>query len=437
MLSRIFASLVLATAVIVPGLARSDALLQATAESLRPAKAISLGQVPLLSGRLLADFYARREYELAWTDQKQIDGLLRLIEESDAEGFVREDFHVGSVRALAALYPLDRFTPAQQIGADLQLSDALLRYVHHSRFGKIDPVAVNGSWNFRDPVPAEQLIADMDAALAADDLVARAQSLFPRPYFYDNLKRALQHQIGAAHLKDLSAIPKGQNLALGDRGERVSLVRERLRLLGDYTAADSPESALFDDGLREAVVSFQRRVGMSADGIVGPATVTALSQPFDEDKVERIRINLERMRWLYSDLPPDYVLVDIAGYMVHVVRDGKVNWSTRVVVGTPEQQTPMFRDQMEHLVFNPTWTVPPSIQEKMRGVSSRYKVVDRRTGRAVRGVNVSDHRRYRLSPGGRSGQRLGAGEVHVPQRACDLSARHAQPRPVQPPHPCL
>ncbi|MBS1202324.1 MAG: murein L,D-transpeptidase, partial [Chromatiaceae bacterium] len=70
--------------------------------------------------------------------------------------------------------------------------------------------------------------------------------------------------------------------------------------------------------------------------------------------------------------------------------------STRIVVGTPEQQTPSFRDEMEHLVFNPTWTVPPSIQEKMRAVPSRYKVVDRRTGRAVRGGNISDHRRYLL-----------------------------------------
>jgi hypothetical protein len=48
------------------------------------------------------------------------------------------------------------------------------------------------------------------------------------------------------------------------------------------------------------------------------------------------------------------------------------------------------------VVFNPTWTVPPSIQKTMRGVSSKYKVVDRRTGRAAGGGNVSDHRRYSI-----------------------------------------
>jgi hypothetical protein len=93
--------------------------------------------------------------------------------------------------------------------------------------------------------------------------------------------------------------------------------------------------------------------------------------------------------------------------MVEVIRDRTVRWSTRVVVGTPELQTPSFRDEMEHLVFNPTWTVPPSIQKKMRGVSSRYKVVDRRTGRTVRGGNVSDHRRYRLVQQAGPGNALG------------------------------
>jgi hypothetical protein len=70
-----------------------------------------------------------------------------------------------------------------------------------------------------------------------------------------------------------------------------------------------------------------------------------------------------------------------------------------VVVGTPKDQTPSFRDEMEHVVFNPTWTVPPSIQKKMRSVSSRFKVVDRHTGRATGGGNVSDNTRYSIIQG--------------------------------------
>jgi len=113
---------------------------------------------------------------------------------------------------------------------------------------------------------------------------------------------------------------------------------------------------------------------------------------------------LERMRWLYQDLPGDYLFVDIAAYQLELVRNHEPVWQTRVVVGTGENQTPMFRDKMEHLVFNPTWSVPRSIQKKMRGVPSDYKVIDRRTGRRVHPSNPTDHRRYRLvqQPGPRN-----------------------------------
>ncbi len=406
MLSRI-PGLILTAVVLLPGLVRSDAMLRGTAESLREAEPVSLGDVPLFSGRLLADAYKERGYRLAWTAPERIDALLRLIEDSPADGFEPKDFHVGSVRALARLSPYDRFTDVERVSADLKLSDALLRYIHHHRFGKLDPNSVNRPWNHRDAIPADPLVKDLQAALAADDLTEHLASAFPRPFFYENLRRAMRGYADAAHLKGLPPVPTGRNLVRGDRGSRVALVRERLRLIGDSGGPASGDPDLFDDGLHEAVVDFQRRVGLTPDGVVGPATVAALSTPYDEANADRIRINLERMRWLYNDLPDDYVLVDVADYMVHVVRDKKVSWSTRIVVGTPDQQTPMFRDQMEHLVFNPTWTVPPSIQKKMRGVSSRYKVVDRRTGRAVRGVNVSDHRRYRLVQEAGPGNALG------------------------------
>jgi murein L,D-transpeptidase YcbB/YkuD len=190
-------------------------------------------------------------------------------------------------------------------------------------------------------------------------------------------------------------MPTGRSLAQGDRDARVLQIRERLERLGDHVDPPPAVPDRFDESLRESLKRFQARLGLTPDGIAGPSTIAALNKPYDTSKVERIRINLERMRWFYDSLPEDYVLVDVAGFMVHVVRGGQVDWSTRVVVGTPEQQTPSFRDEMEHVIFNPTWTVPPSIQKKMRG-AGRFKMVDRRTGRAVNGGDASDYRRYSL-----------------------------------------
>jgi hypothetical protein len=120
-----------------------------------------------------------------------------------------------------------------------------------------------------------------------------------------------------------------------------------------------------------------------------------------------IRANLERMRWLYHELPPDYVFVDITAFRVDVMRDHQPVWGTRTVVGTVEDQTPMFRDEMEHLVFNPTWSVPQSIQQKMGRVGSKYHVIDRRTGRRVSASDVSDTGRYRVVQPAGPGNALG------------------------------
>ena len=378
-----------------PGIAPADELLRGTVEAVREADSPVLGGVVLWSGTVLAEFYRSRDYEQAWSRQASLNALLQAIEDSPADGLEPTDFELETVRKLSKPGALDRLGHSDRLAADIALSDVLLRYVHHIRFGRLDPVEVNKGWNHRPAVPADTLVRDMDSVLAANDPKARLAQLAPRPFFYENLKRALRDLDGGVKIEDLQPIAAGGHLALGDRGTRVQTIRERLELLGDYRDPPPAEPDLFDDALEESLKGFQARFGLTADGVAGPSTIAALNKPYDVSKANEIRINLERMRWFYDSLPEDYVLVDVAGFMVHVVRGGEVDWSTRVVVGTPEQQTPSFRDEMEHVIFNPTWTVPPSIQKTMRG-AGRFKMVDRRTGRAVSGGNASDYRRYSL-----------------------------------------
>jgi L,D-transpeptidase YcbB len=379
-----------------PATGRASELLASTLEAFRESRTLAIDGVPLLSASVLADFYVQRGYSLAWSRPAPIEALLELVELSDTEGFRPEDFHVERLRELSRPGALDALQGAARLAADLQLSDALLRYAHHTRYGKLDPVAIDRKWNDRVPVPAERLIADMHGALDADDPADFLNGRFQKPFWYQDLKRALSHYAGARHLKTLAPLPTGPVLSLGSRGERVAQLRERLRLLGYGEHAASDQSETFDADLREAVRAFQRGRGLGADGAVGSQTLAAINNPFDTAKIERIRLNLERMRWLYEDLPSDYVFVDVADYMTHLVRGREIVWSTRVVVGKEDAQTPMFRDRLDHLVLNPTWTVPVSIQKKLGNVSAKYTLIDRRTGRRVSGGNAADYKRYRV-----------------------------------------
>src|SRR5687768_6243221 len=86
---------------------------------------------------------------------------------------------------------------------------------------------------------------------------------------YTELRRGLvQYQ------KQWSSLPQfridtGSSLALGAKGDRVTLLRERLGL-----AAGSQ----FDEPLHKQVTAYQRVHGLKADGIVGDDLITSLNR---------------------------------------------------------------------------------------------------------------------------------------------------------------
>ena len=71
----------------------------------------------------------------------------------------------------------------------------------------------------------------------------------------------------------LTLTAQGATLTLGSRGERVALIQQRLKDWGDYQGA---VDGVVGRGTYNAVVRFQRRSGLTADGRVGRKTAAAL-----------------------------------------------------------------------------------------------------------------------------------------------------------------
>jgi murein L,D-transpeptidase YcbB/YkuD len=105
---------------------------------------------------------------------------------------------------------------------------------------------------------------------------------------------------------------------------------------------------------------FQDRHGLTADGALGPATLAVLNVPVGA-RIDQIRANLERARWVLYDPRSDFIVVNIPGFQAYAIRSGEVVWKSRVVVGKPYTQTPVFSANMTYAVVNPTWTVPLNI----------------------------------------------------------------------------
>ena len=81
-------------------------------------------------------------------------------------------------------------------------------------------------------------------------------------------------------------------------------------------------------------------------------------------RARQIAINLERLRWLPRPLPADRLMVDTAGAQLQLFRDDRPVFTTRVVVGEFDKQTPELQSVVRDVLFNPPWNVPPSIIRK-------------------------------------------------------------------------
>ena len=142
----------------------------------------------------------------------------------------------------------------------------------------------------------------------------------------------------------------------GDRDTRVIALRRRLSVTGDLPTGADVASDVFDDSLEQAVINFQERHALGADGLVGEQTVIALNVPV-RTRIDQLRLSLERLRWVFDEVTDEFVAVNIAGFRVFVVRDREFIWVSRAMVGKTYRQTPVFRGDMRYLEMNPTWTV--------------------------------------------------------------------------------
>jgi L,D-transpeptidase YcbB len=78
-------------------------------------------------------------------------------------------------------------------------------------------------------------------------------------------------------------------------------------------------------------------------------------------KTQKIVVNMERWRWMPEDLGSLYVLLNIPAFNVHVMSGGKSVYADKIVVGEMKYATPIFTADLQSVVFNPEWTVPPTI----------------------------------------------------------------------------
>jgi murein L,D-transpeptidase YcbB/YkuD len=310
---------------------------------------------------VLPEFYERRGFRRAWDDPGLIEQLMRAIDESAAEGLDPQDYHRTAIdqlgREIGAATSPDAALLADY---DLLLTDALVRLGYHLMFGKVDPERIDPNWNLARQVHGFEPAVEMQRMLDSRDVYGWLAREKPDHPFYTGLKAELARYRQIEADGGWPTLSNGPTLRAGDVDPRIANLRRRLAMTGDLGAHAADTSSRFDSALVDAIRAFQQRMGLDADGLVGAGTRRALNVSV-QDRIRQLRINMERGRWVLHHIDSTFVVVNVAGYSVAYVRGGRTVWRSRAVVGTPYRRTPIFRDSISYLVFNPTWTVPPGI----------------------------------------------------------------------------
>jgi L,D-transpeptidase YcbB len=181
---------------------------------------------------------------------------------------------------------------------DRELTDAVLRYAHDLRVGRLEASQVYDDAEL--PRQRFDAAAALNAAMRTGTLDDFFGSLEPPHPEYRQLKNALAKYRGLA-------------------------------------ATSTPAPAQFATESRS------------------PSGGSSIS------RVMQIVANMERWRWVPRDFGPNYIAVNAADTTLVAVSGGKTVLTSRIIAGKQSTPTPMFEAAVTAVTANPYWNVPPSI----------------------------------------------------------------------------
>jgi len=318
----------------------------------------------LFAIKVLKQFYANRNYKPAWTEVKNIDDALLVIKEIEKDGLNPEDYHFSEIKRLA-----DKFSINQPIDSiefanfDVLLSDAIMVLAAHLISGKVNPEELKHQWEIetydysKRYSDAPQAFQEM---LNKQEIIEKINSLKPTHYMYKGLKNALAEFKSYEINGGWDSISVGPTIKLGNKSERVIAVRQRLLASNEMKEYVPANDSIYDSILQNSMKVFQKKYGIESDGNVGKQTLYELNIPV-EYRVEQIKANLERGRWVLYEIENKFIAVNIAGFELYFVEDDKEILTSKVIVGKEHTKSPIFKETMKYVVINPTWTVPRSL----------------------------------------------------------------------------
>lgn len=249
---------------------------------------------------------------------------------------------------------------------ELKLSVKVLTYVQDTQRGRVDPNKLSGYHDFK--LKDINLAPVLKMARLSPDIGKYLASREPSDANFQALKTELAR---------LHAEETGNHVAInlqtavkpgGSSTEMASIIgaierrgSDSLKSAHSVTFAGYSGGSEYTPELVALVEAFQKERGLRPDGIIGQATVRAMTGDSVEAKISKVTVAMEQARWLPSDLGQRFVFINQPAFKAYYHEEGQEKFDMRVVIGSKANQTYFFQDNIRTVEFNPYWGVPQSI----------------------------------------------------------------------------
>lgn len=300
-------------------------------------------------------FYTANNYVAVWfpngQKSKAAEVALSVLQNAHEEGLDSDDYKEASAIDVSKNW----------VEAEIALTNTFLKFIHDVRVGRI--AANHVTRTIKIVSPETQSVAYLtDALKDSAHNFDQLREMAPELEDYKKLKTLLvtyrQMARDNQSLPVLKKYDKKIRLKPGQSNGEVVKLKKILNVLGFLN--DTDNSSVLDEKVMDGLKKFQRFHSLDDDGTVGAETIKALNWSL-EDRIKKIIVNMERLRWLPDHLGDKFILVNVGGYEVMAVRKGIVEHRIKAIVGKKSRRTPLFYAPLKNVIINPSWGVPVSI----------------------------------------------------------------------------
>lgn len=302
----------------------------------------------------LSRFYELNHENFAWLGNGDVqDELLQLLHLSSSLGLREADYqgdYLARFKKNAA-----RLTNADSVERDVRFTDAAIHFFSEVQNG-------NGIPSFRydglhySPGTASlipEIVAHVNAGKLRD-LLVQVQPISGEYARALGRLKELRESVAQPNFRDVRVTS-----VKADSTNRSLLLR--LRQLG---VIDTVNLAMPKKELVQKIKLAQHLFDLHEDGVPGRATLTALNVPLTQ-RIEALKTFLNTLRWLEQVKNSSPVLVlNLAAANFLLYDNGKLQLSSKVIVGKPSTPTPTLTSIITEVILYPYWMVPYKIATK-------------------------------------------------------------------------